>query len=147
MNKLKLAVITLGILLGAGTASLAPLGVSAAPADQVKDGVDLIGGNEAGANGSLLPLVRTVVNTLLLITGALAVVMIVLGGMKYVTSRGDSTEVASAKNTILYAVIGLVVALLAYAVVDFVIDRFQAPGSGRTGGTQQQAPRGVGPTP
>ncbi len=69
-------------------------------------------------------LIKSVVNVLLFITGAIAVVMIVLGGLKYTTSNGDSNQVTSAKNTILYAVIGLIVAIMAYAIVNFVITSF-----------------------
>ena len=47
--------------------------------------------------------------------------MIIIGGIKYVTSNGDSSGVTSAKNTILYAVVGLVVAVMAYTIVNFVL--------------------------
>lgn len=66
--------------------------------------------------------ITRVVNVLLFIIGAISVIMIIFGGFKYVTSGGDSNGVTSAKNTILYAVIGLVIASLAYAIVNFVID-------------------------
>ncbi len=69
-------------------------------------------------------IIRTVVNILLFALGAAAVVMIVIGGIKYVTSQGDSNGVSSAKNTILYAVIGLIVAISAYAIVNWVIKAF-----------------------
>ena len=78
------------------------------------------GGSNSGSVNAIL---RVVTNTLLFIIGAVAVVMIVLGGLKYVTSNGDSNSVQSAKNTILYSVIGLVVAVAAYAIVDFVLDQ------------------------
>ena len=58
--------------------------------------------------------------------------MIVIGGMRYVLSGGDSNQITAAKNTILYAIIGIVVAILAYAAVNFVIGSF-APGG--TAGT------------
>ncbi len=64
---------------------------------------------------------QTIVNTLLFIIGAVAVIMLVYGGFKYVISGGDSSAVTSAKNTILYAVVGIVVALLSWAVLDFVL--------------------------
>ena len=48
--------------------------------------------------------------------------MIIIAGFRYVISQGDSGAVTSAKNTILYAVIGLIVAIFAWAIVDFVID-------------------------
>ena len=62
-------------------------------------------------------------SVLLFIVGAIAVIMIVIGGIKYTISQGDSSAITSAKNTILYSVIGLVVAILAYAIVNFVVDR------------------------
>lgn len=68
--------------------------------------------------------IKAVVNTLLFVLGAVAVIMIVIGGLKYTTSNGDQERIKSAKNTILYAVIGLVVAIMAYAIVDFVLDAF-----------------------
>ena len=67
---------------------------------------------------------RTVTNVLLFLAGAIAVIMIVVGGIKYVISNGDSNAVQSAKNTIMYSVIGLVIAIIAYALIEFVIDSF-----------------------
>ena len=58
------------------------------------------------------------------VVGIIAVVMIIVGGIKYITSGGDSGNVTSAKNTILYAVIGLVVVALAQIIVKFVLNRF-----------------------
>jgi hypothetical protein len=67
---------------------------------------------------------QTVTNVLLFIIGAVSVVMLIIGGIRYTISQGDSSAVTSAKNTILYAIIGLVVAILAYAAVNFVISSF-----------------------
>lgn len=69
---------------------------------------------------------RTIVNVLLFIIGAISVIMLIIGGIRYVVSGGDSSAVTAAKNTILYAVIGIIVALLAYALVNFVIGSFSA---------------------
>lgn len=66
-------------------------------------------------------MVKNILNILFMIIGILAVIMIVVGGFRYVLSAGDSSAVTAAKNTILYAVIGLIVALLAFAIVNFVI--------------------------
>jgi hypothetical protein len=68
--------------------------------------------------------IKNVVNVLLYLLGATAVIVIVIGGIMYATSGGESANVTKAKNMILYAVIGLVLALLAYAIVNFVITRF-----------------------
>lgn len=65
--------------------------------------------------------VTNVVNIILWFVGILSVIMIIFGGIKYATSAGDSGKVTSAKNTIMYAVIGLIVAIFAYAIVNFVI--------------------------
>ena len=60
-------------------------------------------------------------NTLLLIIGIISVVMLIYGGFRYIISGGDNKKVADAKNTILYAIIGLIISLLAYAIINFVI--------------------------
>ena len=62
-----------------------------------------------------------VVNTLLFLIGAICVIMLIWGGIRYTTSAGNSTAVSSAKNTIMYAVIGLIIAFLAYAIVNWVL--------------------------
>lgn len=82
--------------------------------------------NLFGSNG----IFKTITNVLLYIIGAIAVIMLIIGGVRYVTSNGESANVTSAKNTILYAVVGIIVAILAYAVVNFVIGSFTTPGSG-----------------
>ena len=64
---------------------------------------------------------KVIVNVLLFIIGAVAVIMLIIGGIRYVVSGGDQAQVTGAKNTILYAIIGIVVAVLAYAVVNFVL--------------------------
>jgi hypothetical protein len=75
-----------------------------------------------GANG----IFKTITNVLLFIIGAVSVIMLIIGGIRYVVSGGDSSAVTGAKNTILYAIVGIVVALLAYALVNFVIGSFAA---------------------
>lgn len=63
----------------------------------------------------------TVVNVLLFIIGAISVIMLIIGGIRYTLSAGDSGNVTAAKNTILYAIVGLIVAFLAFAIVNFVL--------------------------
>jgi len=67
---------------------------------------------------------RTITNVMLFLIGAISVIMLIIGGIRYVVSGGDSSAVQGAKNTILYAIVGVVVAILAYAVVNFVIGSF-----------------------
>lgn len=66
-------------------------------------------------------IITSVTTTLLFIVGALSVIMIIVGGLRYVISGGNSSAVTAAKNTILYALVGLVVAVLAYSIITFVL--------------------------
>lgn len=75
---------------------------------------------------------RTITNVLLFILGAISVIMIIIGGLRYVVSGGNATAVTAAKNTILYAIVGVIVALLAYAIVNFVLDSFTGGGASGT---------------
>jgi len=63
----------------------------------------------------------TIVNVLLFIIGAVSVVMLIWGGIRYTTSAGNSSAVTAAKNTIMYAIIGLIIAFLAFAIVNWVL--------------------------
>lgn len=68
-------------------------------------------------------LIRTVINILTIIVGVIAVIMIIVGGLQYITSGGSSEKVSKAKNTILYAIIGLIIVALAQIIVRFVLDK------------------------
>lgn len=72
---------------------------------------------------ALNKLITKIVNIITVIVGIIAVIMIIVGGFKYITSGGDSNKVGSAKNTILYAVVGLVVVALAQFIVKFVLNK------------------------
>lgn len=63
-----------------------------------------------------------ITNTVLYIVGIVSVIMLIYGGLRYVTSGGDSKKVTDAKNTILYAIIGLIISILAFSIVNFVIN-------------------------
>jgi hypothetical protein len=96
---------------------------SAQGKDQTGDAASLFG--EGGQGGVF----RTITNVMLFLIGAISVIMLIVGGIRYVVSGGDSTQVTNAKNTILYAIVGIVVAILAYAVVNFVIGSFSGTNS------------------
>ena len=72
-------------------------------------------------------------SVLLFIVGAIAVIMIVIGGLRYVISGGDASQVQAAKNTILYSLVGIIIAILAYAAVNFVINSFVPSGTSSDG--------------
>lgn len=69
-------------------------------------------------------IVATVINTLLFVVGILSVIMLIVGGIRYTTSAGNANNVTAAKNTITYAIVGLVVSLAAFAVVNWVMSLF-----------------------
>jgi hypothetical protein len=126
--------IVLGILtFTMGSAALVPVSSAAAqsPGDQANVGLNAAGGNNdktCGPQGNqqctLGDRIKQIINILLFLIGAVSVIMIIIGGIRYVLSNGDSTQITGAKNTIMYAVIGLVVALLAYAISNFVVTQF-----------------------
>ncbi len=109
--------------------ALVPATVSAADADiqnSLKQGSCLDVSAECETQGSeedINNLIATVINIFSVVVGVVAVIMIIIGGLKYITSSGDSNNVTSAKNTILYAIIGLVVVALAQFIVKFVLQR------------------------
>ncbi|MGH7218298.1 MAG: hypothetical protein ACREGE_02560 [Candidatus Microsaccharimonas sp.] len=70
-------------------------------------------------------LIGVLVNTLLFIIGILSVIMIIVSGIFYVISTGDAGKVAKAKNTLMYSIVGLVIAFIAFALVNWVFNLFQ----------------------
>jgi cytochrome bd-type quinol oxidase subunit 2 len=68
-------------------------------------------------------IITTIINIFSLVVGVVSVIMIILGGFRYITSGGDSSNVQSAKNTIIYALIGLVIVALAQFIVQFVLNK------------------------
>lgn len=77
--------------------------------------------------------ISTIINILIFIIGIIAVIMLIVGGFRYVFSQGNEKSVQGAKDTILYAIIGIVVAVLAFAIVNFVLGGLN---SGTAGGGQ-----------
>jgi hypothetical protein len=91
----------------------------------IKNGLNCAHGNDQpdtlfGSGG----IVTTIINVMLFIVGILCVIMIVFGGIRYTTSTGDKGRIDNAKNTIIYAVVGLIVAIVAYALVNWVFEAF-----------------------
>ncbi len=121
MNKIKQLIIASMLVLGVGLIATPVYAECTSGASCVTEGLEATG--DTGGSKDIGPIIKDIVNALLFILAAVAVIMIVIGGIKYTISQGDSSAITSAKNTILYAVIGLVVAILAYAIVNFVVDR------------------------
>ena len=78
------------------------------------------GSGETQVNG----IIKTIVEVLLMAVGAISIIMIVIGGIMFALSSGDAQKAAKARNTVLYAVVGLIVSIFASAIVNFVFNRF-----------------------
>ena len=105
-------------------ASLVSLPVYADSRDEAQNGAKLVDGG-SGSNQNLPDIITTIINVMLFIAAALAVIMIIYGGIRYITAHGDEKQVKVAKDTIVYSVTGLIIAILAYALVTFIFDRFK----------------------
>ncbi len=105
--------------------ALLPSGLALAQKEAVCDGIALTGtgGGCAADDSAINNVIAQVINILSMVVGVVAVIMIIIGGFKYITSAGDSSKVGSAKNTILYAIVGLVIVALAQFIVRFVMSR------------------------
>jgi len=119
----KKVLLTLGLIgfMGVGVGLLASTSASAAAKDEINSALTK---TNDGNTTDLRANITRVINLMLFLIGAVAVIMIIIGGIKYVASNGDQGSVQSAKNTIMYSVIGLVVAILAFAIVNFVVSTF-----------------------
>ena len=125
MKKLILSICAVvATVLGLGSvATLSPAAYAIDSNSSVSDwvtGVD--GGHGASSSLDLTDLIKQIINVVLGIVGIVAVVMMIMGGISFITSQGDAGKVTKARNTILYGVVGLIVALLAFAIVNFVLD-------------------------
>ena len=105
-------------------ASLVSLPVYADSRDEAQNGAKLVDGG-SGSNQNLPDIITTIINVMLFIAAALAVIMIIYGGIRYITAHGDEKQVKVAKDTIVYSVAGLIIAILAYALVAFIFNSFK----------------------
>jgi len=95
--------------------------IASSAAEKAQKGISGDDSVNPGANTDLMATVKTILNAVFGVIGIIAVIMIILGGVTYATSQGDPNKVKKGKDTILYGIIGLIVALLAFAIVNFVL--------------------------
>lgn len=124
MNKIKALVLSTFMLLGIGLVFVQPASaITVFPTcnnSTAGSNSEVCAGKDEQADG----LIKMLVNTLLYIVGALAVVVIIVSGILYVVSNGDANNIERAKSMLTYAVVGLVVAFIAYAIVNWVLNIF-----------------------
>lgn len=132
MKKLKLFIASVIALLSFAPV-LAPVAARAATGDIACGAAgDLTGTNctvDSDADNKINNSVKLFIRIFQIVVGIISVAMIIFGGLKYITSGGDSGGIGSAKNTIIYAIIGLVVVALAEVIVQFVLNRVNTVGT------------------
>lgn len=134
IQKIKSSLFVLATLVMSGVPMLVPAVAHAGIQDSLCAGTNIAAGEattgEADATcatdenvgvGGLYKLAKQVVNIFSVIVGIIAVIMIIFGGFKYITSGGDSGNVSGAKNTLIYAIVGLIIVALAQFIVHFVL--------------------------
>lgn len=124
---MKKSIISIAIMTCAvfGASVLSTASLSGSVSAQVSKGIDTATTSEMkgksidGDKG----LIKTVVNVLLWAVGILSVIMIIFSGFRYITSAGDASKTKSARSTLIYSVVGLIVSIMAWAIVNMVINR------------------------
>ena len=126
ISKIITGLLTIGFGVALVTSPVSALGEGGAPA-----GVNAARGDNTPSNlvNGDSSIVRRAINIMLFGVGVLSVVMLIFGGFRYVISGGKKESVTNAKNTILYAIIGLLVAVFAYAIINFILGAALSGGS------------------
>ena len=134
MNRIKRILLTTAAALGLVMPLAAPAMVSAADTNVSGNlncgaALDFDGSDcdNSTAGTDVDNLVTSVINIISLVVGVVAVIMIIIGGLRYITSGGESGSVTGAKNTIMYAIVGLIVVALAQVIVRFVVNKSTLP--------------------
>lgn len=98
---------------------------------------------QAVGNGDVWGTVSTVLNVIVAIMGIAAVAVIILGAFSFLTSQGDASKVTKGKNTIIWGIVGLIVAIMAFAIVNFILDSFFGSGAGGADGSDGTTQQGA----
>jgi hypothetical protein len=126
MKHIKLCAAVISLLLSFSATLLVPTAIAGASPQSVVCST-LGSSSSCGSTPSngidLNKTISAVVTILSIVVGIVAVIMVIIGGFKYVTSNGDSSAISNAKTTITYALVGLVIATLAQSIVYFVLDK------------------------
>ena len=124
ISKAKVLAAVMCLAMVFATVSPVSLPVYADSRDEAQNGAKLANSG-GGSNQNLPDIITTIINVMLFIAAALAVIMIIYGGIRYITAHGDEKQVKVAKDTIVYSVTGLIIAILAYALVTFIFNTFK----------------------
>jgi uncharacterized membrane protein len=123
MKRIKQLILTFAVVTGIGVMALP------APTAMAVNVFNQCAGNTTASvckakNDNATVMIKIVISLLMMALGFISIIMIIIGGIRYSTSQGDSGQLSNAKNTIIYAVAGLVIAILSFSIVNFVIGKF-----------------------
>jgi hypothetical protein len=124
MKKTKLITIICTLAMAVGLFVLPAVPVSAINVVSSSCDIDPTSAICKGADESVQPFIQTVLNVLIFVIGIIAVIMIIIGAFRYSLSAGEAKAITDAKNTILYAVVGLAVAFSSYAIIAWIVPFF-----------------------
>ncbi|MEK7472379.1 MAG: hypothetical protein AAB624_03990, partial [Patescibacteria group bacterium] len=138
MKKLKLFLVSVLAMFSFSPALMPAVASAASSADNLACGVsgDIAGttncdaSDTVDADNRINGIIAAAIRIFQVVVGLISIIMIIMGGLKYITSGGDAASVGSAKNTILYALVGIVVVALAEIIVQFVLNRASNAGTG-----------------
>ena len=97
--------------------------VAAAPKDEICEGIGAANSGSCGNGNDLSNVVTNIINIFSMIVGIVAVIMVMVSGFKYITAAGDSSSLSSAKSTLIWAIVGIVIVAFSQAIVQFVIEK------------------------
>jgi hypothetical protein len=129
LTKIKNTIFSLALLMTTAVPLMVPVAAYAA-CTPIQQGINTGAGYASGQSTTcgdsnstnFSKIAANVVNIFSMIVGAVAIIMIIYGGFKYITSGGDSGNVTAAKNTLIYAIIGLIIVALSQFIVHFVLN-------------------------
>lgn len=104
-----------------GAVALPTMVSAASPVQQAQEGANASGAEDGP---EFTGVVQIVANLLIFLIGIAAVIMIIIGAIRYTTANGDQTQLTAAKNTILYSIVGLILAIAAGGIVNFILNQF-----------------------
>jgi len=150
MRRLKIIIISLVAVFGIGLAPTSVMAATTVPQDNMEEicannpdsSVCKEWQNNQDPEGQLSSTVRNIINVLLFGIGIMAVVSIIISGLRFSSSRGDTSATQKARTQLIYSVVGLVVSALAFAIVNFVFASLGGGGGGSGGGSQTACPSG-----
>ena len=122
IQKFKNTLLVVVTMLSVALPALLPSAVSYAACSSIGNAIGEGANAAANAGKNVGAIASQIVNIFSIVVGAISVIMIIYGGFRYITSGGDSGRVGNAKNTLIYAVIGLIIVVLAQLIVHFVIN-------------------------